>query len=355
MKSKLSLVIFIQAFIIVMLFWVLVFYGKDEYEAYTQETEEEIEAPSYVETVDGKTSIEINEATQKQSEIITIPLNAITFSENILSYGNVTSIASLVDLRAQYLAAQADALVIENARAASKQNYERLYALNQDNKNISDKVVTAAKNEMSAHQSEHNALQSKARNITDSMRQKWGNTLTNLAIEKSSSGLFKKIVQNKSVLIKITLPFSAHNPIKGSSVKIAPTSALQNTVQAHYLSPSPTSNATIQGKTYFYHAEAELLRAGMAVKVLDFNTLGKPLEGVFIPNEAVVWHAGRPWVYQKTEETEFVRLPINNDTEVDDGWFYQGTLAPKDLIVINGAQLLLSEEFKYQITNENDD
>jgi hypothetical protein len=40
---------------------------------------------------------------------------------------------------------------------------------------------------------------------------------------------------------------------------------------------------------------------------------------------------------------------------MEDGWFYQGQLKANDHVVTSGAQLLLSEEFKSQITNENDD
>jgi hypothetical protein len=355
MNRKLSTVILIQAFIIIMLFWVLVFYGKDEYEAYTQVSEEEIESPNHVNTVDGITIIEVNPETQQQSAILTSPLKATTYSENILSYGNVLAITELVNLRANYLAAQADATVVQNALTASQKNYERLYALNQDDKNISDHAVTIAKNDVSAHQTKLTAIQSNVRNLGDSMRQQWGNALTNLAIQPNQAVLFKQLVENQVALIQITLPFSARTPVNGSHVSIAPTAALAKRVEARYLSPAPNTNLAMQGKTYFYYAKADFLRAGMTIKVLDFTANNSAPEGVMIPNNAVVWYAGRPWVYQKTSETTFMRLPINNDHEIEDGWFYQGALKANDLVVTSGAQLLLSEEFKYQITNENDD
>ena len=49
-----------------------------------------------------------------------------------------------------------------------------------------------------------------------------------------------------------------------------------------------------------------------------------------------------------------MRKPINTDTEVEDGWFNQDLTANTE-VVTNGAQLLLSEEFKYLIKNENED
>ena len=77
--------------------------------------------------------------------------------------------------------------------------------------------------------------------------------------------------------------------------------------------------------------------------------------GVIIPNSAVVWYAGKPWVYHKVSANQFSRLPINTDVEIENGWFQQGNFQPSDEVVTSGAQLLLSEEFKSQITNENDD
>jgi hypothetical protein len=55
---------------------------------------------------------------------------------------------------------------------------------------------------------------------------------------------------------------------------------------------------------------------------------------------------------------QFIRKPISTDTEVDSGnssgWFNQG-IDKNSEVVISGAQLLLSEEFKYLIKNENED
>ena len=50
------------------------------------------------------------------------------------------------------------------------------------------------------------------------------------------------------------------------------------------------------------------------------------------------------------------RLPISVDNPSNGGWFNQSKqLNTGDELVVNGAQLLLSEEFKYQIKNENED
>jgi hypothetical protein len=78
------------------------------------------------------------------------------------------------------------------------------------------------------------------------------------------------------------------------------------------------------------------------------------LKGVLVPNQAIAWHGGMAWIYVKTKPDTFLRKPVASDIELDNGWF-DNSLTPGTEVVIRGAQLLLSEEFKFQIKNENDD
>jgi len=135
---------------------------------------------------------------------------------------------------------------------------------------------------------------------------------------------------------------------------IAPTAAPSHSIRASYISRAPLSNTTIQGKTYFYRAKTKELRAGMQVNAVS-TTSNKLSNGVIIPNTAIIWYAGKSWVYKKTAEDKFSRIPVATDIEIGNGWFYQGNLKTGEQVVTNGAQLLLSEEFKSQITNENED
>ncbi|MDO9281668.1 MAG: hypothetical protein Q7T88_04730 [Methylotenera sp.] len=358
MNRKLALIIGIQAFLIVMLFWVLVFYGKDEYEASTHDAEDTIEAPNRVSTKQGLAVITLNAATQVQSDITASVLKTSTHQGGISSYGNVIGLDTLIELRSRYLAAKADAQVFSTSLAHNKNEFVRLRELNLDDKNVSDKVLSTALADTKSDEAKVLAAESSAKSIADSMRQAWGDSLTKLATEKNPGSLFQNLIDYKEVLIQITLPFDAPEPTTNSHVMIAPTTASSYAVTASYLSKSPMSNATVQGKTYFYHAKTTALRAGMQVKVLSLNSVHK-VAGVVIPATAVVWYGGKPWVYRKIGDTQFSRLPINTNTEVDNGWFYQsnlkGDLTSGDQVVTSGAQLLLSEEFKSQITNENED
>jgi len=354
MNRKLAIIIGLQAFLIVVLFWVLVFYGKDEFEAATQLTEEEIETPSRVANKEGQATITISPVTQKQSEISTSPLKSSSHQASISTYGTVLSIDSLIDLRTRYLAAKSEIEVLQTALAYNKNEFARLQALNQDDKNVSDKVVATARSNIKADEAKIAAAESSAKNIADSMRQIWGETLTQHAINQTKSELLQNLISNQEVLIQTTLPFDAAEPRENSSIMIAPTAAPSHTISARYISRAPVSNTTIQGKTYFYRAKTKELRAGMQVSARS-ATSNKASNGVIIPNTAIIWYAGKSWVYQKNGADTFNRIPVSTDVEVENGWFYQGNLKVGDQVVTNGAQLLLSEEFKSQITNENED
>jgi hypothetical protein len=353
-NRKLGIIVGIQAFLIVMLFWVLVFYSKDEYEASSQTVEEEIETPSRVSSKAGMTIINVNAATQQQSGIKTSQLKKATHQAAVSTYGNVISIDSLIDLRTRYLAAKAESAVLRTTLNQFNLEYNRLYALNQDNKNVSDKVVATALANLKQNEAKVYAAETTAKNIVESMLQAWGEKLTKLAMNKDASGLLQSLIAYNAVLIQITLPFDSTEPLANSTITVAPTAATARTIKAQYISRAPQSNTIMQGKTYFYLATTSELRAGMQVKVAGLQAKGQA-KGVIIPNTAVIWYGGKPWVYRQTDEAHFSRLPIVTNVEVGDSWFYNGDLQPNDTVVTSGAQLLLSEEFKYQITNENED
>jgi len=74
-----------------------------------------------------------------------------------------------------------------------------------------------------------------------------------------------------------------------------------------------------------------------------------------VPKSAIIWNNGKPWIYEKTSKNSFLRQPLFKMEEDRDGWIVQfKNIIPK-AIVTNGAQLLLSEEYKHLITNENED
>lgn len=353
MNRKIAIIIGLQAFLIIVLFWVLVFYGKDEYEAYTSQQEEEVETPNRVATDQGLTVVTLDAASQKQSDIRTSLMQPAKFQGAVTSYGLVMGIDPLIDLRTRYLAARAEAGVVRASLLNSEREYQRLLQLNKDDHNISDRAVTAAEALWKADKAKLAAAETMATNLRANMRQAWGEVLTEKATQPNDS-MLQQLLDYRKVLLQVTLPFGTPDPKPGSSLTVTPTGARNKPVEAHYISRSPQTDSTIQGKTYYFEAPSEDLRAGMRVSVRMTDNRQR-VDGVVIPNEAVVWYGGKAWVYRKESPERFIRHPISTEQEAGNGWFNAGQIKPGDALVTSGAQLLLSEEFKYQIKNENED
>ena len=56
-----------------------------------------------------------------------------------------------------------------------------------------------------------------------------------------------------------------------------------------------------------------------------------------------------------SESNSCARFEVSTADEMEGGWFNKTGFDDHDEVVVSGAQLLLSEELKYQIRNENED
>jgi hypothetical protein len=367
MTKKTTLIIAIQAILIIALFWVLVFYSKDEFEAYQNTQQEEIESLNRVSTTDGINIVSLNTATQQNSGIQTTKINSASFNGTVKSFGNVVSIDSLTEAKSRYLTLKTELILAKANSTHNLKQYERLKALNADDKNVSDQALQIAQADVQADSARISASELQIKNLQNNTKLQWGEQLAKLAFEDPS--LKNKLPPNladllsrKNVLIQISLPLITSAPKPGDSVNLTPLNETVAPIKAVFVSPATQTDTNGFGKTFYYSAPADLLRIGMRVNVVTESATNENTNGVVIPSNAVVWYAGKAWAYfkqgQNKNVVQFVRKPISTDTEVDSGnsggWFNQG-ISEDSEVVINGAQLLLSEEFKNQIKNENED
>lgn len=354
MNKKTLTIVALQALLIIVLFWMLVFYGKDEYEHFQQAHEDEIELPNRVTEKDGVNRVVLSDATQNNSGIKTSSIKPIVFQGEIKSYGNVVSIDGLIEAKAQYLNLTAE-LNLSNASYTQNQaQYLRLKSLNDDDKNVSDRAVQEALALVNADLAKRSATTQQIKQLKESTQLKWGDALAQLIFSTSLPAHLQRLLDQKNVLIQVSLPLNTLAPKLGSSIQISPLNANAQLIRADYVSASPQSDQAGYGKTFYYSAPADVLRIGMRVNAEIDPNKNDAKQGVAIPNSAVVWYAGSAWAYFKQDSDHFVRKPIATDIEIEEGWFNQD-IAPDSMIVTNGAQLLLSEEFKSQIKNENED
>jgi multidrug efflux pump subunit AcrA (membrane-fusion protein) len=258
----------------------------------------------------------------------------------------------LIEAKASYLTLKTNANLARAASSQNMQQYQRLKTLNEDDKNVSDRAVQEALAAVNADKANITASELQLKNLQNSMRLQWGEALAKLAFNEKLPPHLENLLNRKNVLIQASLPLSNATPKAGSSIAVTPLNESSSPIKAIYVSPASTSDSNGFGKTFYYSAPADQLRIGMRVNVEA--AASDSTNGIIIPSSAVVWYAGTPWAYFKQGNDQFVRNPISADTEVEAGWFNQGLDANSE-VVVNGAQLLLSEEFKYLIKNENED
>jgi len=145
--------------------------------------------------------------------------------------------------------------------------------------------------------------------------------------------------------IQISLPPNEMNIKTPASIFVQSTAGNGIRISCRFISAGHLASSQFQTKTLFYIASGASLSGGMNVKA--FLPVGKNLNGVIVPATSIVWYQGKAWIYAEQLPNKFIRVEIDNDNPVDNGFFIPGTkgiINPGVTVVKNGAQLLLSEE-----------
>ncbi len=125
-EQKITWIIGLQALIIVTLFWVLVFYGKDEFEAYQGEHEEEIESPNLVSEKDGISMVKLTPETQSNSGISTSKIQSMSHQGSIKTFGSVLAIDKLIEAKTQYVALTTELNIAKSGSPQLQAQLQRL-------------------------------------------------------------------------------------------------------------------------------------------------------------------------------------------------------------------------------------
>jgi len=309
------------------------------------EREHSLTVPSRVSTQDGERIITLDQDTQRRSRIVVAPLTAVSHQEEISAYGTVLSLQDLIDLWSNYAAAKAQVEKTQASLGASRKEYDRLKGLHAAHQNISDKVLQAAEATWRADEASARAAQEAVQAVERTARQRWGGVLAEWLSDTSPA--LDRLMQQRDVLVQITVPAGVH---LGSA---PPTARVQTgdgtVVPAKLVSPAPHTDPRIQGLSFFYLAPAQMSGLLVGMNVLASLPVGSQAPGVIVPASAVIWWQGKAWVYVQKDAHRFVRREIGTDIPLKEGWFMKDRLQAGEQVVVGGAQLLLSEEFRAQI------
>jgi hypothetical protein len=123
-------------------------------------------------------------------------------------------------------------------------------------------------------------------------------------------------------------------------------------IPATLISRAVLGDSFAQGESYFFEVDEEKLRTDMKVSVW-VPSLTEEQAGVTLPKSAFIWYFDKVYVYVKVAANKFSRRSINAMSPDEQGYFVANAVNTGEEIVVAGAQLLLSEELREQIPDED--
>ena len=261
-----------------------------------------------------------------------------------IAFGRVLDPTPIVTLDGDLAAAEA-------ALAASRAQYERSQELFKNGENLARKAFETS-------EAQFRADQIKADGLRRSAQLAWGAAFSALDA-KARREFVERLVVGESALIRVDILPGDALAEQPKSARVLVLGREEQPIETQNITPAADVDVQTQAQGFILRVDrpAFPLRPGMALTAW-LELPQKPRAGFAVPRSAVLRHDGRAWVYVQEEEEKFARKPVTLDTPLDGdkGWFVAegGGIKADDLLVITGAQSLLSEELKAQGGGEAD-
>jgi biotin carboxyl carrier protein len=161
--------------------------------------------------------------------------------------------------------------------------------------------------------------------------------------------LLLEVTDYDAPLVRVAWPGDLPGPAPEVGVSLALDEA--HGVRARLVGAAPTADPVTRLPAYLYRGDRGWrgARPGAAV-VVTVTDRGAPARGVVVPDRAVVQWEGLTWIYVEHGAGRFARVRIATERPVAGGFLIGAGLAAGDTVVVQGAEQLLSEEFRARVT-----
>ena len=294
--------------------------------------------PAQISVENGEAVLALDTATQSRLGLQVATLTATVTRAEFTRPAVVLPIQDLATFRNTYIAAQTQLQKSRVESDVARKEYARLKTLSGQDHNISEKSLQSAECTLKASEVDERAGEQQLNLQQSIVRQEWGGVASKWALEDSPE--FQRILDQRDVLVQVTMPPDANVGMpKTISLEIPG----MTRTGASLVSPFPRVDPRIQGRSFLYVAPAARgLTPGM--NLVAHLSVGGQIRGLIVPTSAVVWSEGKAWVYQQTASDRFTRRVVPTEVPVERGFFVAQGFSPRDKVVIEGAQALLSEE-----------
>ncbi|MDD5409939.1 MAG: hypothetical protein PHF31_00755 [Methylobacter sp.] len=313
-------------------------------------------------------SIVLGDKAQKLSGLQTVTLEAVTTHLEFTAYGKAVNIQPLIELRNRYLVSLTEHSSAKAKFNQAEQATKRQQDLYRDGAG-SKRSLQDQQSQWKTNKAQVDAAQIQSKAIVNEALLKWGKTLTEWALSIDSDKL-AAFLSGQQTLLQITLPANKQLTNDIQTIYVEASGNRSAADKANLISVAPQTENTVQGESYFFQTGGRdcsrqscdihtipgdnHIRTGMRVAAW-IPEQGKIQPGVIIPKSALIWHMNQAYVYIKTDADKFSRRNIDNFSATTGGYFINSGLSPGEQLVVTGGQMLLSEEFRGQIPNEDDD
>ena len=392
-NSTLLRLLIVQSALLVGLGWAVVYLGRDEYRLVVGRADDDLPARSQL-VEDDDTALPVVRLSGAAQQRVGIEVAAPRSAAAAAATPATTSVTvvdaqPLVDWRSRLLVAQQAAEQAAAAARVSDRDRRRVQALFDDDRNASQRDLENANALATAELARRDAAVAQAALLRRSARAAWGPTIGGwLADDGGATAArdpLEALISGRDKLLLLVL--RADDDAQPPAQLQLPAAPGRPATVARLLDLVPSTSlgavdAAPGGRHLLYRAAGAGLAAGMRLAVRSAGeAAGQP--GVLVPGSALIWHAGQPWVYLRESEAaadtgrasanaddddskaaasaqpaagfdRFQRRGVPAAQRRGDQWLVHG-LSERDRVVVQGAQVLLSEELKFQIKNENDD
>ena len=240
----------------------------------------------------------------------------------------------------------------EAALAASRAESERSQKLLAAGESTSRKLAETAEAQFRADEIKADGLRRRA-------LMEWGTEFAAFNAPQRRA-FVDALVRGEASLVRVDLLPGDALSTQPKSARLVVLGREDQSISTQAIMPAADVDPKSQAQGFILRVESPPfpLRPGMALTAW-LELPDAPRAGFALPRSAVIRHDGRTWVYVQEEEEKFARKPVLLDTPLDGdkGWFVDeklGGIGPDDLLVVTGAQSLLSEELKAQGGGEPD-
>lgn len=293
--------------------------------------------------------VHVDAGRRQLSGVETERLSPAIHRTTVKAYGQVEDIGNLIGLMTGFQTAATAAKKAAYQLEVSRNVYRRTRALFNSSRYVSLQKLQDAEAAYNSDLADSESAFEKMSSVRSLLMQHWGGVIAGWV--ENNSPAARDLEGGSLSLVLITVPAGARAERAPERATLSGPSGGRLT--ARLVSASPVSNQDIQGASYFYILRhTSTLAVGMSV--VARLPRGEPMNGVIVPSSSVVWRNGKAWAYVETGKDRFTRRQIDTSEPAVSGWFVTGGIKPGQKVVIHGAQLLLSQEFRSLVQGGDD-